>query len=170
MIWNSILIQLMARNAARLWIDYRSKLQAINKESKFSLINAERPEPAEVALTLPSRQVLGLMINEEVLKERKLSDILSMQLVLLLKTLKKKSSKEVARQMSRGKCLVSNFVMLSWSTQMLKIAHDAQHTTCMWKQALIWGQPGFAFSSRHVMWVWHPEHAAEEQDRLSGTE
>lgn len=56
MIGNSILIQLMARNAARLWIDYRSKLQAINKESKISLINAERPEPAEVVLTLPSTQ------------------------------------------------------------------------------------------------------------------
>ena len=51
---NSILIQLMARNAARLWIDYRSKLAARNKKSTISLINAERPEPAEVALTLPS--------------------------------------------------------------------------------------------------------------------
>lgn len=46
----------MVRNAARLWIDYRSKLQARNKESKISLINAERPEPAEVALTLPPTQ------------------------------------------------------------------------------------------------------------------
>lgn len=52
----SILIPLMARNAARLWIDYRSKLQARNKESKISLINAERPEPAEVVLTLLSTQ------------------------------------------------------------------------------------------------------------------
>lgn len=50
----STLIQLMARNAARLWTDYRSKLAAGNKKSTISLINSERSEPAEVALTLPS--------------------------------------------------------------------------------------------------------------------
>lgn len=57
MMGNSILIQLTARNAERLWIYYRSKLQTRNKESKISLINAERPEPAEVVLTLPSTQI-----------------------------------------------------------------------------------------------------------------
>lgn len=51
---NSILIQLMATNAARPWTDYRSKLAARNKKSTIRLINAEGPEPVKVALTLPS--------------------------------------------------------------------------------------------------------------------
>lgn len=50
----STLIQLMSRNAARLWIDYRSKLAGRNKKSTISLINAERPQLAEVVRTLPS--------------------------------------------------------------------------------------------------------------------
>lgn len=54
---NSILIQLMARNVERLWTDYRSKLQARNKDSKISLIDAERPGPAEEVLTLSSTQI-----------------------------------------------------------------------------------------------------------------
>lgn len=54
---NSILIQLMATNAARLWIDYRSKLAARNKKSTITLINVEGPEPAKLALTLPSTDV-----------------------------------------------------------------------------------------------------------------
>lgn len=47
----------MARNAERLWTDYRSKLQARNKDSKISLIDAERPGPAEEVLTLSSTQI-----------------------------------------------------------------------------------------------------------------
>lgn len=47
----------MARNAERLWICYRLKLQARNKESKIILINAERPESDEVALVLPSTHI-----------------------------------------------------------------------------------------------------------------
>lgn len=47
---NSILIQLMTTKAARLWINYRSKLAARNKKSTV-LTNAERPELAKVVLT-----------------------------------------------------------------------------------------------------------------------
>lgn len=71
------------------------------------------------------------MIKEEVLKERKLSDILSLQLVLFLKTLKKIFKGSCKANVKRQMSLVSNFVMLSWSTQMLKAAHDPQHTIYM---------------------------------------
>lgn len=99
------------------------------------------------------------MIKEEVLKERKSSDIFSLQLVLFLKTLTKTFKGTCKANVKGEMSLASNFFMLGWSTQMLKIAPDPQHTIYIWKQALIWGQPGFAFSSRHIMWVWHPEYA-----------
>lgn len=69
-------------------------------------------------------------------------------------------------QMSRSKTR-SNFVMLSWSTQTFDIAHDPQHRVCIWTQAATWGLLVFVLSSSYIMWMWHPEHAAEEWGRHS---